>query len=99
MKTVEKIVIAHQIQGGASMAQRTLNAKWCQYDTKYIKCQVASVIDVVGVVMASAILASLDLWCRIILAPPGLWRHMCHIGITWLGAILEPPGLWVLYMP
>ncbi len=35
------------------------------------------VIDAISVVMASAILA-----------PPGFWRLMCHIGNTWFGAIL-----------
>ncbi len=68
---------------GANMTRRALNARWCLPDTKDIKCQVLPVIDVVSVVMASAVLA-----------PPDLWRLMCHIGTTWFGAILAPPGLW-----
>ncbi len=43
------------------MAQRTVNVMWCPYDTDDIKCQVVPVIDVVSIVMASAILASPDL--------------------------------------
>ncbi len=46
---------------GTNVAQRTLNGRWCQYDTKDIKCQVMPVIDVVSVVMARAILATPDL--------------------------------------
>ncbi len=77
----------HQTPSGAKMAERTSNARWCQYGTRDIKCQAVPVIDVVSVVMASAILA-----------PPYLWGLMCHIGTTWLGAILAPPGLWVLWL-
>ncbi len=85
MKTIEKLVMAQQIPGGADMAQKTLNAKWCQYDTKDIKCQVVPVIDVLSILMASAILT-----------PPDLWRFMCHIDTIWLDAILVVPGLWYL---
>ncbi len=43
---------ANQIPGGVSMVQRILNAKWCQYDTEDIKCQVVPVIDVVSAILA-----------------------------------------------
>ncbi len=70
---------------GANMTQKTLNARWCRYDTKDIKYHVVPVNDVVSVVMASAILTSLD-----------LWRLMCRMVITWLGAILAPPAFGVV---
>ncbi len=35
-----KTVTAHQIPGGTNVARRTLNARWSQYGTKDIKCQV-----------------------------------------------------------
>ncbi len=40
MKKTEKIVTAHQIPGVHNMAQRRLNARWCQYGTRVIECQV-----------------------------------------------------------
>ncbi len=46
---------------GANMTQRILNGRWCKYNTEDIKCQLVPVIDVVSVVMASAILAPCDL--------------------------------------
>ncbi len=58
---MEKIMTVHQIPGGTNMAQRTSNARRCQYYTKDIKWQVVLVTDVVSVVMVSAILASPDL--------------------------------------
>ncbi len=67
---------------GANMAQRTLNARWYQYDAKDIKCQMMPPpTDIVSVVMVRAILASPDfrrLMCQI-LAPPGPWCCMCHV--------------------
>ncbi len=67
------------------------------------------VIDVVSVVMASAILAPTGIWrlgCHIgftwlgaILAPPGRWYLVCHISSTWLGTILAPPSFWCCKCP
>ncbi len=45
---------------GANMAQRTLNGRWCQYDTKGIKCQVVPVTDIGRGVMATATLVPPD---------------------------------------
>ncbi len=43
------------------MAQRTINAKWRQYDTNDMKCHVreGAIVDVVSVVIASTILPHL----------------------------------------
>ncbi len=71
------------------MAQRKINAKWCQYDVKDIKCHFGvAVFDVLSVVIASTILA-----------PPDLHRLMCHIGTTWLSHLgtTWPSTFYVLY--